>query len=96
MTPITEDHVLSLMKGLEVREKNALKRLSDCQAPTGADGGGVTARLFSFSRSMSPHPEPQANGGRLVALEAVRAARRARRSVQGRFLYAIGSGAPSA
>ena len=28
MTPITEDQVSSLMKGLQAREKNALRRLS--------------------------------------------------------------------
>ncbi len=79
MTPITEDQVLSLMKGVEDREKRALKKLSEKHADAKSGAARMTARIFSFSRSGTPEiADPHASS--LVDLNGVRAARAAKRA----------------
>ncbi len=91
MTPITEDQVLSLMKGLETREKNALKRLArSVDHPD--TGGRMTARVLKYTSAEAGEPKVHENNAKPVALDQVRTARKVGRTLQGQFFYSLGAG----
>jgi len=91
MKPITEDQVLSLMKGLESREKNALKCLKH-PVERQDTGGRMTARILSYTRAETENRAAHDDDAKPVALDDVRAAQKARRTTQGQFFYSDGAG----
>ena len=91
MTPITEDHVVKIMKGLQAREKDALKRLAH-KAEKLDVGGRMTACVLDYKRAESEdRPLDQYKGGP-ISLDEARAARKARRAVRGYFFYIQNAG----
>ncbi|MGI9390195.1 MAG: hypothetical protein ACR2O1_09085 [Boseongicola sp.] len=95
MTPITEDQVICLMKGLEEREKKTLKRLE--KAARNQNGGGqMTARILNYTSAETEDRNPRKNKCVPVALDEARAARKERRAVQGYFFYSQGGELTSA
>jgi hypothetical protein len=95
MKPITEDQVLSLMKGVEAREKSARRRLSNSVQHL-ESGGQMTARVLKYTPIETDDRELPSSCAHPVALDKVRAARKARRAVQGYFFYTLGAGPTSA
>ena len=95
MTPITEDQVLSLIKGVEVREKDALKRLARSVQRQDGDGQ-MTARVLEYTPIETDNRDLPNSSAHPVALDTVRAARKARRAVQGYFFYTLDAGPTSA
>lgn len=88
MTPITEDQVLTLMKGLETREKRAMKRLSDAVSGQKRFSGQATARILSFGQPASPALKKLVSAD-VIALDKERSAQAARRTQDGRLLFAV-------
>lgn len=86
MSPITEDQVLSLMKGLEDRERAAMKKLGG-KVPSSSEGGRTTARVLEFSIPDSQGNESDEQCADVVELNAVREARRETRTLHGHFVF---------
>ncbi|MDD9921869.1 MAG: hypothetical protein OXQ92_06265 [Boseongicola sp.] len=87
MTPITEDQVLSLMKGLEARERAAMKNLKG-KVPASAAGGSSTARILPIeAKPVRRLVSEEQTRGDVVALENARQKRRERRTIHGQFIF---------
>ena len=89
MTPITEDHVLSLMKGLEAREKRAMKRLSKAVAEPVSHSGQATARILSFDAVDVARSVRRLVPADVVPLARSRAQRASHKAMPGRFLCLV-------
>lgn len=89
MTPITEDQVICLMKGLEEREQKTLKRLENT-AKRQDRGGQMTARILNYTNADTENQNPRTNESAPVALNEARNARKARRAEHGYFFYSLG------
>ena len=85
MKPVTEDQVQKLLSGLEAREKEALRVLSEKTGETKEPAGRMTARVFGFrSSSVSPSAAEVAD---VVDMLPRRADRLRRATSAGVFLY---------
>ncbi len=91
MTPITEDQVVCLMKGLEAREKKALKRITRTFNHK-VSSGQMTARVLKYVPSEASNRTPRGSEAHPIRLDEARAARKARRAVQGFFFYSLYAG----
>lgn len=93
MTPITEDQVLSLMKGLEVREKRAVERLShavsEAKSARESDSGQTTARILSFKAASEVRSVQPRLAAEIIPMAKKRPVSAERASVRGRFLSLV-------
>ncbi len=91
MTPITEDQVVSLMKGLEAREKRAMKRLSDAISDRAAQSGQATARVLLFKGCSAVRAIRPRTAAEILPIAKERAEKAARKTVQRRLLSLVPS-----
>ena len=95
MTPITEDQVVCLMKGIKAREKKARKRIKRTVKHQDS-GGRMTARVINYPPSETRDRTSRESEAHPINLDEARAARKARRAVQGFFFYSLYAGQNSA
>lgn len=94
MKTITEDQVLSLMEGLRARERDALRDLARA-VDAGALKPAGSAKIFDFARGTRRAHGQQKASGEVVSLAASRAARNARATSRGVFVYATEGPTPA-
>lgn len=95
MTPITEDQVVCLMKGIKAREKKAPKRITRTVHHQDS-GGRMTARVLDYTASEASNGTSRGSEAPPIILDEARAARKARCAVQGFFFYSLYAGQNSA
>jgi hypothetical protein len=89
MTPITDDQVLSVMTGLEAREKRAMKRLAAATSDLPAQPGDATARVLIFHGGPVAQRRRRLVPADVIPLAAERTAQAARKTVHGRFISIV-------
>lgn len=85
MTPVTEDQVQALLSGLEKREKEALRALTEKASDMTQEPGRMTAKILKL-RVQAEASSPQEDGS-VVALARARKERRRRVTSKGFFYY---------
>ncbi len=95
MKPITEDQVVSLMKGFEKREKDALRRLAADVASGRFQAGRLTARVLHFTPNGQDCETCAESAGEVVSLAQARETSRARRTLRGIFVYSTDAPMPA-
>lgn len=89
MTPITNDQVLSLMKGLEAREKRAMKRLVAASDDLANHPGRATAQVFAFEGSTVTQSVRRLVPADVIPLAVEQKAKAARKTIHGRFVALV-------
>lgn len=87
MKPTTDEGVRTLIKGLEMREKTAFKRLNEKIAATRAEAGSMTARVLRFSPRSCGAPDDCAGPAEVRDLAETCRSMRSGRTVSGLFHY---------
>ena len=86
MTPVTDDQVLSLMKGLKVREKRAMKRLVAASDILADHPRHATAKVFAFVGGSPAQGIRRLIPADVISLAQGRAAQADRKTIHDRFL----------
>ena len=86
MKPVTEDQVQALLSGLEKREKEALRVLTQKAADMTDEPGQMTAKILRIREQM--RRTTSASGGEVVEMDEKRRQRHRRISSKGFFYYA--------
>jgi len=89
MKPITDDQILSLMKGLEAREKRAMKCLAAATVDPSAHSGQATARVFAFKAGPMAQSMRRLIPADIIPLGAERAAKNDHKTIHGRFISLV-------
>ncbi|MBT8459496.1 MAG: hypothetical protein KJN60_07510 [Boseongicola sp.] len=89
MTPVTEDQVLSLMKGLEAREKRAMKRLVAASDDLSSYPGRATARVFAFEGAAAKQSVRRLVPADIIPLAQEQKAQAAQKTIHGRFVALV-------
>ena len=87
MKPVTEDQVQTLLDGLEMREKAALRKLERKTAASKAVGERMTAKIFRLKST--PRITEGGGASEVVDIAAKRRERRERISSKGFFFYSV-------
>ena len=89
MTPITDDQVLSLMKGLEAREKRAMKRLVAASDDMSNAPGRATARVLAFDGGAVKQRIHRLTPADVIPLATEKKAQAERKTIHGRFIALV-------
>lgn len=87
MKPITDDVVQSLLNGLEMREKKALKKLHQKARKADAGSGSMTANVLKFGRKFRRGGEGRHEMNNVLDLVEERRTRLSGRTTSGLFSY---------
>ncbi len=89
MTSITNDQVLSLMKGLEAREKRAMKRLVAASDILASHPGRATAEVLAFEGGAVTQSVRRLVPADVIPLAVEQKAKAARKTIHGRFIELV-------
>ena len=89
MTPVTDDRVQSIMRGLEAREQRAMKRLVESADDLSNLPGRATARVLAFESGPEKKTMRRLVPANVIPFAEQKRTQAERKTIHGRFMALV-------